>query len=279
MSRGILLFAHSNQSIDYVLMAAWCAKRASSNLACAVSLVTDTKSLSIFEKYPALKNYFDKIIVEDGGTDTIQQKRYVDEYLTFYNTDRTNAFDLTPYDETFIMDTDIAIQSKDINKVWGSSSSLLFCKHAVEVFTPKEKILEFNQVSDVDINFYWATQFYFKKNAEAEIFFKTCKHVKQNYEWYSQLHSLNYHRYLRNDYVWAMAIHQLGGRSHDTWCESLPWHLHYATDDAGVFSLDQEAVVMYKQNIGPCKISQKDLHIMNKFDLMQFVKLELGVTA
>jgi hypothetical protein len=279
MSQGILLFAHNNQSVDYVLMAAWCAKRANDYLGCAVSLVTDDSSLATFEKYPKLETYFDKIIVHDNGVTTTQQKRYIEKYLTFYNTDRVNAFDLTPYDETFIMDTDIIIQSSDINKVWKSNSSLLFCKHAVEIFNPKNKILEFEKLSDIDINFYWATQFYFKKNTEAEIFFNTCKHIKNNYDWYSGLHSLSSPKYLRNDHVWSMAIHHQGGINHDTWCESLPWHLHYATDDAGIFSMDHDSTIMYKQDIGPCKVSHKDLHVMNKFDLMHFVETELGVIA
>jgi hypothetical protein len=109
VTQGFLLFAHNNERISYVQLAAWQAKRINKWLGKSVSIVTDQQSLDTLTD----QSMFDHIILSEVPTS--QQRSYNGNKLTFNNTDRCCAFDLTPYDETIIIDTDIVIQSDRLN--------------------------------------------------------------------------------------------------------------------------------------------------------------------
>ena len=113
MSQGFLVFAHDNEQIEYGLLALGQAKRIRTFLDKPVSIVLDTKTKNnLDEKYQGWQDHFDKII--DSELLSSQTKRYgdVNNQLTFHNLDRTDAYTLTPYDETIVIDTDVLIHNQ-----------------------------------------------------------------------------------------------------------------------------------------------------------------------
>lgn len=258
MNQGILLFAHDNEQIQYSLLAAWQARRIHKWLNKPVSIVTDANSLATLKQYN-LDQEFDHIILSDA--DTTQQKLYTGQQLTFKNVNRIDAYDLTPYNETLIIDTDIVIQSDRLNLVWNNIEDYLVCKHCEDLLGREWSRLQY--VNRTGIEFYWATLFYFKKSEQSKQFFEVCKHVKDNYTSYINEYGIN-DQYLRNDHVWSIAIHLLGGKA-------IPTTLWYSLDKDALLTLDKDRIAVLGATV-----QGQDVHVMEKFSLMSHVKKELG---
>ena len=258
MTQGILLFAHDNEQIQYSLLAAWQARRIHKWLDKPVSIVTDLASVETLKRHN-LDGIFDHVILSDA--ETTQQKIYTDKSLTFKNVNRTHAYDLTPYDETLVIDTDIAIQSDRLNLVWNNVEDYLVCKNCSDVFDRNWTLLEY--VHRTGIKFYWATLFYFKKTPQTRQFIERCQHVQENYQEYIARHGIR-DVYLRNDHVWSIAVNQLGG-------VEIPTTLWFSTGDDPIVQMTDDTVIFEQ-----AKIQGQDVHIMHKFSLMEHVKREMG---
>jgi hypothetical protein len=277
MTQGILLFAHNNDQVNYGLLAVWQAKRIQQWLSKPVTLVTDAETIvSLKHLGINVREVFDSFIISE--TDTTQKRRLGSEFLIFRNVDRSNAYDLSPYDETLIMDTDIAIMSDNLNIVWNSDEDLMVSKHTRDAFDRTWP--EFQYLKDHGIEFYWATECYFKKSPTSELFFNTCKKIRNNYTWYSIVYGMPSSP-IRNDHVWSIALHELGGEAGANWCPTIPNTLVYSIDRDNLLKLtDISAVVGGIVNQYPrvIKVEKQDLHIINKYDLIAAVKEEMGIT-
>jgi hypothetical protein len=277
MTQGILLFAHNNDHVNYGLLAVWQARRIQQWLDKPVTLVTDAETIvSLKQLGINVRDVFDNCILSE--TDTTQKRRLGSEFLVFKNTDRSNAYDLTPYDETLIIDTDIAIMSNSLNQVWDAGEDLLVSKYTQDAFGRIWP--EFQYLKDHGIEFYWATECYFKKSPTAELFFNTCKKVRNNYTWYSIVYGIPSSP-IRNDHVWSIALHELGGSAGAAWCPTIPSTLIYSIDRDSLLKLtDTSAVIGATVGQQPrvIKVENQDLHIINKYDLVAAVKAEMGIT-
>jgi hypothetical protein len=267
MSQGFLVFAHDNEQIEYGLLALGQAKRIRTFLDKPVSIVLDTKTKNnLDEKYQGWQDHFDKII--DSELLSSQTKRYgdVNNQLTFHNLDRTDAYTLTPYDETIVIDTDVLIQSSQLNKIWNNSEDLLVCEHCTDIYGNKTH--EFTWLSNRSIKFYWATIFYFKKTEYTKLFFNHCQWVKERYAWLAYIYEIPT-KPMRNDFVWSIALHDLGHPA-----PTIPFNLMYSTYDDQVIDSSPNAVKMLSEN-KLCKITQ-DLHMFNKYDLMGIIRKDMA---
>jgi hypothetical protein len=272
MTQGFLLFAHNNEEINYGVMALWQAKRISKFLGKPVSIVTDaqtTSSLDIFDT--TWRETFDQIILTDSLT--TQTKRYIDRPLTFHNIDRTQSWNLTPYDETIVMDTDIIIQSSSFNLLWNSVDDLVVCKNSPDLYGNTSE--EFTWISEKTLPFYWATVFFFRKTSETKIFFDHCNFIKENYNWHKHVYELNAGP-IRNDFVWSIALHDLGGNESSSWAPIIPWILHHSEDKDHILQITDNAVKFLTPQ-GLCLIRNQDVHIFNKFNLIEHVYKELEI--
>ena len=261
MSQGFLVFAHDNEQIEYGLMALYQAKRIKKFLNKPVSIVMDTLTqTNLTSKHANWRDYFDQVINRDSVA--TQTKRYGagDNQLTFHNLDRTDAFHLTPYDETILIDTDIIIQTSNLNKLWNNQEELLVCDKCSTLYGNKED--EFKWVSDQGIKFYWATVCYFKKTQYVEMFFNHCKWVKKNYRWLSYIHELMAGP-VRNDYIWSIALHALNHPA-----PTIPFNLKYSTYSDTILEISNDKIKFLTPN-GVCKIAD-DVHVFNKYQLLEF---------
>lgn len=277
MSQGVLLFAHNTDNTNYALMAAWCAQRVEKYLGVPVALVTDKDSVtSLIELGLVPYTIFDHIIYSDEMS--IQKRPLGDQWVAFRNTDRIRAYDLTPFDETLVIDTDIAIASDRLNKVWGNHRDLLVSQHARDILGRTHK--GFDYLKDHGVPFYWATECYFRKGPEAEEFFKHCARVKETYAWTSMVYGVPSSP-LRNDHVWSIALHELGGKSNAGWADVIPGTLIYSMDRDRVLDLGSNSVTILGQDKDKHRVARvvnQDLHIINKFDLMPLIIKEMEIT-
>jgi len=271
MTKGFLIFAYNNEEINYGLMAIWQARRIKKWLGKTTSLITDrltAESLNIL--VPAWESDFDVIHYIDSNS--IQKKRYVDRKLTFHNLNRIDAYKLSPYDETIVLDVDVIIQTSNLNKLWGHAEDLVVCDYSCDIFDRRS--YEFEYVSEYSIKFFWATIFFFRKGDTAEIFFDHCKHVKDNYLWNKHVYNLQGGP-LRNDFIWSIALHTLGGSENSSWVSTIPWNTPYIVPDDNLVSMTDNCVRILSDK-GMSLVKGQDLHVMNKFDLMKAVNKELG---
>ena len=230
MSKGIIIFAQNNEYINYAEQACACAGYARKNLSLfdEICLITNTETLESNETL--INEYFDRVIVNDRfQPDNVRLfKDTVDklEYASFKNMGRSEVYDLSPYDETLVIDADYFIMNNVLDQVWDSENDVMInCKYRDVSGRHKENI---EYIDNFSIPMYWATVFYFKKSDFAENLFTLIRHIKYNYKYYYYLYNCSGNLY-RNDFAFSMALHILNGSvafDVPSYRPSLAWQHH-----------------------------------------------------
>jgi len=279
-SRGVIMFAHNNTEIDYFRLAVVNALLVQKNLGIKnVTVVTDPHSLKQGEKTLGkrlIKKAINNIIVieKDKKFKALNQRLYKDtshttKYLPFYNVNRCDAYDLSPYDETLLIDVDYLILSDTLNHCWGHNNELMMnWKYQDIMYERKDPSLA--RLNDMGITMYWATVVYFRKTEYVKSFFNIVSHVKNNPQFYKDLYQWQGTLY-RNDYSFSIAAHMMSGFV-DKGIPQLPTTLYKSFDTDDIHSaVDENTIVMYLEkprspgDFMLTKWQGMDLHIMNKW--------------
>lgn len=279
-TRGVIMFAHNNTEIDYFRLAVVNALLVQKNLGIKnITVVTDPHSLKQGEKTLGkrlIKKAINNIIVieKDKKFKALNQRLYKDtshttKYLPFYNVNRCDAYELSPYDETLLIDVDYLILSDTLNHCWGHNNELMMnWKYQDIMYERKDPSLA--RLYDMGITMYWATVVYFRKTEYVESFFNIVKHVKNNPQYYKDLYKWQGTLY-RNDYSFSIAAHMMSGFV-DKGIPQLPTTLYKSFDTDDIHSaIDENTIVMYLEkprspgDFMLTKWQGIDLHIMNKW--------------
>jgi len=154
MSKGVILFAFNSTKFNYYDMAVATAKRINHFLNLPVSIITDTTSI------PENIDYvFDNTIIATADTSNKRDRE------TWINKGRYRVFELTPYDETLLIDTDYLVNSTKLLKTFELPTD--FCCHEDTHFlmynTPQIEML-----NPYGFKTLWATVIRFNKTKRAE---------------------------------------------------------------------------------------------------------------
>lgn len=273
MSKGVLLFANNNSDIDYIKQACFCAKNIKKHLGIPVTLVTDSKSV-INKSYKENLNLFDDVIIFKPK-ETHSKRLYKDSLassktLEFKNNSRVYAYDLTPYDETIVMDTDVILFNSVFNMCFEQNDSLLMYSDSINV-SNLNNYEEFKFITETGIKFYWATCVYFKKNQKSKIFFDLLKHIQENWEHYRLLYGIRTALY-RNDFVFSIATHIMNGNKHGTFVKEFPGKLFFSTDMDSILELNDDSITLISNSNDNnksliVKLTDANIHFMNKYSL------------
>ena len=272
MSRGIIIFARNNGYVDYVKIACAAAGYARKNLSGfdEICLVTDEVS---DEQHPELvEKYFDRTIISNDyqpeNTRLFKDTANSPEYASFKNMGRSEVYELSPYEETLVIDCDYFIMSNTLDQVWGSENDFMINYQYRDVAGRHGSNISY--IDDFTIPMCWATVFYFRKSEFAENVFNLITHIKHNHKYYYTLFNCTGSLY-RNDFAFAMALHIINGNVPFT-TPSLPIdYLNNSFDLDDIFKVnDTNDIIMYCAK--PDKIEEHiltrftntDLHIMNK---------------
>jgi len=272
MSKGVLLFAFNNESLDYVKQAYSLALRISKHLNLPTSIVTD---IDIKEKHPTYVSSFDKIIKLERVVIN-NKRRYNDgtlhnRVLNFKNASRENSYDLSPYDETIVMDTDFIICNDKLKSVFNQAQDFMCYSNSSHIGM-HSNIPEFNCVSDTSIDFYWATVLFFRKTMLNKTFFNLVKHIRENYMHYRNMYQFKNTMY-RNDFAFSIAIHIMNGFQKGNFATELPGKNFFALDKDILIDMDEDKLtflVEKKDRLGEytaVNIKGSNCHVMNKFSL------------
>lgn len=230
MSRGIVIYGVNNTMIDYIQLSVMCAALIRKNMpGNAIHLITDEHSLKYHKgkKRWDIGKYFDTWQTLPETTPQFHNKRtYRDTryYLLdakFQNETRSMIYNLSPYDETLLVDCDYIIANDVLNCVWGSDQELMINHKAInllhEPITGNE-----HRLNPFGIKMYWATVVYFKKGPHAQLLFNLVEHIKDNWDFYRLTYGASGHLY-RNDFAFSIALHILNGFvESDYYTTSLP---------------------------------------------------------
>ena len=278
MTRGALIFAHNNRDIDYAYMAMLAARLAKKNLGIPVSLVTDPSTLEwakTSNNYEQLISTFDKIIEVDRPI-TDNMRRLHDgvhfKNIPFVNANRANVYELTPYDQTLLMDSDFLIFSNRLNSYWEVDADVMIAKNMLDIYDQKRLGYHDKYVSDTGVHLYWATTVMFKKTPYSKMFFELVNIIRQNYQYYADLFRFDTTQY-RNDISFSVAKHILDGFETNT-NESLPPILTVLDKDI-LHSVDSTGKLTIlasphsDNNYYAAAVRGLDIHVMNKQSIIR----------
>jgi hypothetical protein len=278
MNKGVLIYAHNSKEIDYLDLAIVSGHLAKKNLQVPISLVTDGNTFEWAKnsgKLPEVESIFEKIIFSDDYTQDKKRRLHDgNDYsdVLFLNGDRYNAWNLTPYDRTLLIDSDFLIFSKSLNNFWNVDSSFLISESALDFHN--ESRFEYNDryISEVGIRMRWATTIMFTKNQESKMVFDLVKLVKDNYFYFAELYRFNNRTY-RNDIAFSIALHILNGNKEIDRDYFLP-PISSCIDKDVLIDVDKDKLFfLISSKIGDsysfCSKKDQDVHIMNKQSLVR----------
>lgn len=264
MIRGSLLFAYNTDTCNYYKQAEITACRINHFLNLPVSLVTDEQSLP---ENPL--NVFDRIILTEPNK---SNKKFKEVWI---NKNRYRAFEISPYDETLLLDTDYVVNSNLLNKLFTLYTD--FCCHNSTNFLMTENT--FNEhLSDFSYKTQWATVVYFRKTKKCKQIFDTMEMVQENYLHYANLHNFLTEPF-RNDYAISIAKRIVQGQT-ELEKEVIPWPLTHIGNKTKVYKTsnnfyDTEFLIVFdKWMNGKIKkeymtIKDYDFHLMDKENFME----------
>jgi len=260
-SKGIVLFAY-NSNFDYVKIANVSAALAKKFSGLPVTLITDE-----FGALQANRDIIDNIIIQSTtGTNkrTVRTTHDANTHMIDWkNLNRASVYDLTPYDQTILIDCDYLMFNDSIYELTWTDVEFTCFKEAYDV-TGMNVFQNDARLSQYSIPMLWATVIYFRKSAFSESIFDMMKLVQDNYHFYSKVYGFK-ERPFRNDFALSIAYHALSGYGLD---ELIPYKLLSLSTRTDVveFRPNGQLLYQYKQNNKMhTGISQDtDLHVMNK---------------
>lgn len=278
MSKGVILIANNNSFLDYVKQSVFAAKKIKEHLNVPVSVITDS---SDYLKENFDHTIFDKIISFD---DTNTNKRIMfdnnlnQKTVDWKNTIRTNAYNLTPYDETLLIDSDFIINNNLLGNVFNCNYDLMLYKKSYSL-SQDANSNEFCYISDTSIEFYWATVVFFKKNKKTAIFFDLINHIKQEWDHYVRIYRLQSNVF-RNDFAFSIAVHILNGFQKGDLVQELPGKLYYTSGKEFLVDHSENKMTFLltkKENQNEYTLMKTEglnVHVMNKISLEKIIDKE-----
>jgi hypothetical protein len=264
--KGVLLFAFNSPTVDYYAMAIATAKRAAHFLHLPVSVVTD--SATDLSKY----NYkFDHVFIVNSD-----RTNYKSNTL-WINTGRFQAYDLTPYDETLLIDTDYLINSNTLLRIFDIYDDFMCpsdVSYVLHEKTPDE------MVSPSSFKTLWATVIAFKKTEKTKQIFECIKMVQENYSHYVNLYNIVSTTF-RNDYALTIALRIVYGQLEDK-TNYIPWNLLHVSSEVQMhrnsskkyntsYTAIRETPVRGKVRTEYNILNNTDFHLLNKKTFMELV--------
>ena len=265
MTTGALIFAFNNEKTDYVAMARWSAQNIRRHLDIPVAIVTDADPAD-----PRVSG-FDQVITAhatSGGT------RWFEDYqstVTWHNAGRVDAYNLSPWDHTLVLDADYVVCSDVLNRLWDIDSDFLCHRKAWDTKTG-HALDGLNTFGQTKMPMWWATVMCFKKTNFSQYVFDAMTMVRENWQHYRDLYQFDRATY-RNDFALSIALGIVSG--HTNRVDEIPWSLASVLPDTELEQLDQDYFsIKYKSSNNVLRtvgISGTDLHAMGKKHLENII--------
>jgi hypothetical protein len=234
-SRGILAFAYNVDTIDYV------------SIAC--------NTLSVAGKVLDLPY---TLITDEEFKNEVYNSRYdidSNEFVQWRNVGRHHAYDLSPYEETLVIDVDYLILNDNLNKIFDLDWDYLLQRNSFALTTEWPKLM-----GETSLPYVWATVFAFRKTVRSKIYFDLIGRIQRNYHYYRNLFNIQ-EKNFRNDYAFAMADIILNGYSVSS--KSIPENMLAVNQVIESIAILNNNLVIKDSNKSYV-VPKTNLHIMSK---------------
>jgi hypothetical protein len=266
MTTGALIFAFDNELTDYVTMAGWSARNIRRHLNIPTAVVTDAPP-----EDPRLRG-FDQVISaapDAGGT------RWFEDYqatVTWHNAGRTDAYTLSPWDQTLVLDADYVVASDQLKAVLNSNQDFLAHASAYDI-TGVDNFVGLNEYGGYHMPMSWATVMMFRRSEHAELIFDCMQMIKSNWRHYKDLYQIASSTY-RNDHALSIALNIVNGQTLEY--PSIPWNLASVTPEHTVTRTAKDCyrIDYVDQDRRPrwTMIKNQDFHAMGKSHLEKLIE-------
>ena len=245
MTTGVLLYCFDTPETNYHKLAERCVAQIKKHLQLEITIVTDIFTYKKF-KPMGMINY--KLV----EAETTNSRSYRGTKIPWYNKERALAYEHSPYDTTILMDCDYFVFSKTLLELCETKFDIML-HDKVNDLTGKDMILGNNESS---LPLVWATVTLFRKSEKTKRIFDLIKHIQEYYVHYKNLYRIKFPNY-RNDYAFAIALHQLNLGN------TIPTPMSMLADSVDVIESDDEGIIFkYQDNVS--FISGLDVHVMDK---------------
>jgi hypothetical protein len=210
--KGALIYAFDNEVTDYVAMAAWTADRIRRHLNIPVAVVTDD---------PTVQG-FDQVIYQAAPRSTTRHFVDYDVTAAWHNQSRADAYTLSPWDDTLLLDADYVVASDQLLRLFDTDQDLLAHRWAYDV-TNCNNFDDLNYFGQWRQPMWWATVMRFRRSRGAELVFDVMTQVRNNWSHYCNLYGIRERAY-RNDYALSIAVLVVNGQVMPA-AYTIPWPL------------------------------------------------------
>ena len=257
--KGVLLFAFNSPTVDYFRLATYTAKRANKFLNLPVSVVTDNNTDITKYDYQ-----FDKVIVIESDNTNVKSKQ------VWINKGRHRAYELSPYDETLLIDVDYVINSDQLLKLFDIYDDFM-CSKDVSYLLFDEAYTEL--LSQKSYQTLWATIIIFKKTKKVEYIFDLMRMIEINYSYYVKLHNILGYTF-RNDYALTIALRILNGQTEDV-RNYIPWKLLHVNKETELHRTSDTSYIAVRTDSKDkkryCILNDTDFHCLSKQTFMELI--------
>jgi hypothetical protein len=213
MTTGALIFAYNNEHVDYVSMAKWSAKNIQRHLGIPTTIISEHNVIGNNTRH-----------FSDIGN------------VTWHNLNRMDAYQLTPYDQTLVLDADYVVASNQLQAVLDSQEDFMCHRTAYDV-TGLQTFDDLNVFGQHRFPMWWATVMMFRTGEKARLIFESMQMIRDNWTHYRNLYANSRGTY-RNDHALSIALNIENGHTLQT--TDIPWGLASLTPEHQLTQLDQD---------------------------------------
>jgi hypothetical protein len=236
-SRGIVGFAVNTGATDYVAIANKTIPLAGKILGLPYTIITEDN----IAKYARFSTRTD---VDTGLA------------VEWKNVGRNGAYELSPYEETIVIDVDYVVQDRSLLQLFDTPWDYILQRNARSLNNSDMPSL----MGERSLPYIWATVFAFRRTPQAEMFFDLVHRIQENYSYYRELFNITNRNY-RNDYAFAMADIILNGFKIGT--NSIPGPMLNVTQTiTSIEILDNKLVIKDRERA--YVIPKMNMHLMSK---------------
>jgi len=250
MSTGVLMYCFDTPHTAYHRIAERSITLVKKNLNLPVTLVTDRETYNSIT-HDADVDY--KIIEK---TNTNNFRFYRGHTVPWYNMERARAYEHSPYDCTLLLDCDYFCYTDNLLELTRTDYDFLL-HNRVNDITGLNRI---QTRLESTLPIVWATVVMFTRTERVRMIFDMIQYVQTNYEHFRNLYRIRFRNY-RNDYAFAIALHQLSGQLKTD--HFIPTPMNMLPHEYDVLECTDRGIV-YKYNNKVNLLTDTDVHVLDK---------------
>ena len=229
-SRGVILFAFNTNTVDYEKIAQRASRLIEHTLGLPVTIVTEMIGVQ---------------------TNIRWGYKHGEQWI---NGDRYRAYELSPYDETLLLDSDYLVLDDSLLKILDSVDD-----YRIMTDNQTAQHMMNKRMGIMSLNYVWATAIMFKKTNKTKLLFDLVGRIQHNYNYYIKLYNIQ-ERNFRNDYAFAIADNIINGYTPN---QGIPWTM--LTIDKTVKALEvKDHKIIVREEDTAHVIPKQNIHIMDK---------------